>query len=75
MPLQDGNVTPETNYSVSYLPNEEDPQIVVSEVGVGFYGTDPTAQPTVTGAHADNAALVSLLVALDSLGLIVDGSE
>lgn len=42
---------------------------------VGFYGTAPQVQPTVTGSRGGNAALASLLTALDGLGLIVDGSS
>ena len=41
---------------------------------VGFNGTAPIAQPTVTGSRATGAALVSLLSALASYGLIIDSS-
>ena len=46
------------------------------EVGgdVGFYGTTPVTQPTVTGSRGGNAALASLLTALEGMGLIVDSS-
>ena len=42
--------------------------------GVGFYGTAPIAQPTVTGSRGGNAALADLLTELENLGLIVDSS-
>ena len=42
--------------------------------GIGFFGVTPVARPTVTGSRASGAALASLLTALASLGLIVDGS-
>jgi len=42
--------------------------------GLGFFGVTPVARPTVTGSRSSGAALASLLTALASLGLIVDGS-
>lgn len=42
---------------------------------VGFFGTGPIAQPTVTGSRGGNAALTSLLTQLAALGLIVDGTS
>lgn len=42
--------------------------------GLGFFGVTPVARPTVTGSRASGAALQSLLTALASLGLIIDGS-
>lgn len=41
---------------------------------VGFNGTTPVAKPTVTGSRGGNAALASLLTALDSMGLITNSS-
>lgn len=41
---------------------------------VGFNGAGPIAKPTVTGSRASGAALVSLLAALASLGLITDST-
>lgn len=41
---------------------------------VGFYGTNPVAKPEVTGSHGGNAALISLLNALASQGLITNSS-
>lgn len=38
----------------------------------GFFGASPTGQPAVTGSRGGNAALASLLTALDTLGLIDD---
>ncbi|MFJ2399842.1 hypothetical protein ACIOUE_00960 [Streptomyces xanthochromogenes] len=39
---------------------------------IGFWGKTPTTRPTVTGSRASGAALVSLIAALKSLGLIDD---
>lgn len=39
---------------------------------VGFYGTSAVAQQIVNGSRGGNAALASLLTALENLGLIVD---
>lgn len=44
-------------------------------LGVGFFGAGPvTSRPVVTGAKGGNAALTSLLSALNSLGLITDNT-
>ena len=39
---------------------------------IGFFATSPIAKPTVTGSRSSGAALVSLISALVSLGLIFD---
>ena len=43
---------------------------------VGFYGTTPVALQTVTGIRDPDSTIVqtNLLIALDALGLIVDGT-
>jgi hypothetical protein len=41
---------------------------------LGFFGSAATAKPTVSGSRASGAALVSLLSALSSLGLITDST-
>lgn len=41
---------------------------------VGFYGTTPTAKPSVPGSRGGNAALANLLTALASFGLITDNT-
>ena len=43
------------------------------ECGI-LFATTPQAKKTVTGSRGRNAALASLLTALASYGLIVDGS-
>lgn len=43
-------------------------------VTMAFNGEAPIAKPTVTGSRGGNAALASLLTALDDLGLILDSS-
>jgi hypothetical protein len=40
----------------------------------GFFGAAAVARPTVTGSRGGNAALASLLTALDALGLITDST-
>ncbi len=45
-----------------------------SSASIGFFGASPVAQPSVTGSRASGAALVSLLNALSSLGLIVNNT-
>jgi len=42
---------------------------------VGFFSTAPAARYTVTGSRGANAALASLLTALASYGLLVDGTS
>lgn len=42
---------------------------------MGFNGVTPITRPTVTGSRGGNAALASLLAALDDLGLITDSSS
>lgn len=39
-----------------------------------FFGADPVTKPEVTGSADGNAALVSLLAALEKLGIITDSS-
>lgn len=41
---------------------------------IGFHGATPVTQQTVTGSRGGNAALASLLTALDALGLVVDST-
>jgi len=42
---------------------------------ISFHGATPVAQQTVTGSRGGNAALASLLTALETLGIIVDSSS
>jgi hypothetical protein len=48
---------------------------VASVTQLGFHGSTPQAKPTVTGAKGGNAALTSLLSALNTIGLITDSSS
>ena len=41
---------------------------------VGFFGSTPTAKPTITGARDDGTALASLLTAFAGMGLCVDST-
>lgn len=41
---------------------------------VGFCGTSPISKPTITGSRGGNAALASLLSALESMGLITNST-
>ncbi|OFV99015.1 MAG: hypothetical protein A3H28_07995 [Acidobacteria bacterium RIFCSPLOWO2_02_FULL_61_28] len=47
----------------------------IDATNLGFYGTTPVAQQTVTGSKGGNVALANLLTALANLGLIVDGTS
>ena len=42
---------------------------------IGFYDTAPVAKPSVTGSVGGNAALASLLTALENLGLVTDNTS
>ncbi len=42
---------------------------------LGFYGSTPVSQPTVTGSRGGNAALADLLTELATQGLIIDSSS
>ena len=44
-------------------------------VGLGFYVSTPAAKATITGSRAANAALASLLNALNVMGLITDSTS
>jgi hypothetical protein len=50
--------------------------VTIGQTGdyVGFFGYTPRHQPAITGSRGGNAALASLLSALDSIGLIADTS-
>lgn len=41
---------------------------------IGFFGSTPETQPTVTGSRGGNAALADLLTMLQNLGLIIDAT-
>jgi hypothetical protein len=41
---------------------------------IGFWGATPVVKPTITGAKGSNAALSSLMVALSTMGLVVDST-
>lgn len=42
---------------------------------LGFYNTEPTTKPTITGSRGDNAALADLLTKLAGLGLLTDSTS
>jgi hypothetical protein len=42
---------------------------------LSFNGVPPVPRPLVSGSRSDGSAIQSLLSALESLGLIVDGSR
>lgn len=50
-------------------------KIQANTTGVGFFGSTPTAKPTISGSRGGNAALASLLTALAAYGLITDGTS
>jgi hypothetical protein len=47
-------------------------RIQADTTGLGFFGATPVAKPTVSGSRDGNAALASLITALEQLGLITD---
>lgn len=49
-------------------------RIQVNGTGMGYFGTTPAAQQTVTGSRGGNVALASLLTALANYGIIVNSS-
>jgi hypothetical protein len=50
------------------------PAILVGQNAVGFHGTTPVAQQTITGSRGSNAALADLLTKLAAKGLVVDST-
>lgn len=51
------------------------PTVHVTASGLAFNNATPMAKPTITGSRGGNAALASLLTALASYGLIIDGTS
>jgi hypothetical protein len=49
-------------------------ELRIQATELGFYDAAPVSKPSVTGSKGGNAALASLLSALDSLGLIDDNT-
>ena len=41
---------------------------------ISFHGATPVVRQTVTGSRGGNAALASLLTALDAIGAIIDNT-
>lgn len=68
----------DNSISINLGPTAPVPSIVTTLTGgvvlMGFNGATPTAKPTITGSRGGNAALASLLSALDTLGLVVDST-
>ena len=62
------------NFSIDNAGNALFKGTFQADGNMGFYGTGPVAQGTVTGSRGANAALASLLSALAATGLIVDSS-
>ena len=50
-------------------------KVRVNTTGIGFFGANPAAKPTITGAKDGNAALASLITALAQLGLVTDSTS
>ncbi len=65
-----------TNGTLMQLSNAAGIQLGGTGTGnrLGTFGVTPVVQPNVTGSRASGAALVSLLSALSSLGLITDST-
>ena len=49
--------------------------VVHAGPNLGFYGATAAPKPTVNGSAGANAALISLLAELATLGLIIDSSS
>jgi hypothetical protein len=69
------NLGPKGAGLVNIKSGDSNAKILVSNTGLGFQGTFPLAKPTVTGSRGGNAALASLLTALDNYGLITNSSS
>jgi hypothetical protein len=54
--------------------NQLTPMLALSGSGIGFFGAQPAARPTVRGSRGGNGALASLISSLASLGLITDNT-
>jgi hypothetical protein len=50
------------------------PRHVYLSGSVGFNGSSTVGRPTITGSRGGNAALTSLLTALNAMGLVTDGT-
>lgn len=48
--------------------------VLLNAGNIGFYGTTPRGQLTITGAKGGNVALANLLTALSQYGLIIDNT-
>jgi len=70
----DGIINTDASTSGLRLQDNGTTRIYINGTGISFFGGTPVAKPTVTGSAGGNAALQSLLSALESLGLIVDSS-
>jgi len=46
------------------------PVVLIDADKLGFFSASPIAKPAVAGSHGGNNALVSLLSALSSLGIV-----
>lgn len=57
-----------------FVPSVVLPSATFEGTKMSFFGETPVTRPTVTGVHASNTALTSLLDALSALGLIIDNT-
>ena len=65
-----------TRYPARFTFSDPDPRIVVATLASFFENSPQTPTPVVTGSKAGAPAnLVSLIAALEDLGLIVDGTS
>lgn len=49
-------------------------RIETNGTGLGFFSAPPISRPTVTGSRGGNAALLSLITAIENLGLILNST-
>ncbi|WP_188263174.1 hypothetical protein [Azospirillum tabaci] len=60
---------------VNLLAGDNTSKFRVSVAGIGFYGIAPQPRQTISGSRGGNSALLSLLNALDFIGLIQNGTS
>lgn len=62
------------NNSTVILVDDDASSIQLNCQAIGFFGSAPAANQTVTGSRGGNAAIASLLTALANLGLITNST-
>lgn len=63
-----------TRWNTAWVMQGPDADNIYGTSIYGIFGADPVAQQTVTGSRGGNAALASLLTALDNFGFIINNT-